>query len=313
MWKTLSFLNLPKCVLLSNGIVELAVATEIGPRILKYGFVNGPNILGEYPELKTETSWGTWRPWGGHRLWVGPEAMPQSYAPDNSPIDVEQAAQFTMNLSQKIDQSGTQKEMTIRMESDSSGIEITHRVTNRTESSIKLCPWAITIMREGGVAVIPLAPFRTHDEELLPAQPIVRWFFTDWTDPRWGFGRSHVALRGDNSRKSPQKIGTMNREGWCGFLHGGTFFIKSFPSLLSESYPDLGCNNEVYGDGSYIELESLGPLTDLEPGRTCSHVERWRLVSMPDDHGHSPLVDDALYRVLEYEVSKIITPFGSSS
>jgi hypothetical protein len=105
----------------------------------------------------------------------------------------------------------------------------------------------------------------------------------------------------------------MNHQGWCGFLRGNTFFVKEFPSQLNKSYPDLGCNNEVYGDGSYIELESLGPLTDLEPGCTCSHIERWHLLAMPQDFGDAPPINEALYRDLEKEISKLERTLGPSS
>jgi hypothetical protein len=306
MWKTMSFLNLSKCLLVSNGVVDFIVATEIGPRILRYGLVNGPNLLGEYPNLKTETPWGTWRPWGGHRLWVAPEAMPESYAPDNGPVEVEDRGELSVSLSQPVDRTGIQKEMYIRMQADSSCLEITHKLINRTESAIRVSAWAITIMREGGTAVVPLAPFRSHDDELLPAQPVVRWYFTDWTDSRWTFGRSHLSLRGDSSSDSPQKIGTMNRQGWCGFLHGESLFIKEFPYVRNSTYPDFGCNNEVYGAGPYIELESLGPLSELQPGFACEHIERWHLLAMAKAHGPAPVVEDALYGDIEraFDTSK---------
>ena len=78
----LTFLGHPKCCRLSNGTVDLVVPREIGPRILRYGLADRENMLGEYPQLQTATALGEWKPWGGHRLWVAPEEMPQSYAPD---------------------------------------------------------------------------------------------------------------------------------------------------------------------------------------------------------------------------------------
>jgi hypothetical protein len=39
----------------------------------------------------------------------------------------------------------------------------------------------------------------------------------------------------------------------------------------------LGANCETYTAGSFMELESLGPLMDLEPGETAEHVEEWHL------------------------------------
>ena len=89
MIERVSFGSLPNCYRIANGTVEAIVSTDIGPRILRYAFVRGENLLAELPHLTISTSLGDWKPWGGHRLWVAPEHMPESYAPDNVPIRFE--------------------------------------------------------------------------------------------------------------------------------------------------------------------------------------------------------------------------------
>src|SRR6266542_869774 len=78
--------NLPNCYKLANGEVELIVTTDIGPRVMRYAFAGGENILGELPGSVAEKDKHTWQSWGGHRLWIAPEGQPKSYGPDNSPI-----------------------------------------------------------------------------------------------------------------------------------------------------------------------------------------------------------------------------------
>jgi hypothetical protein len=39
----------------------------------------------------------------------------------------------------------------------------------------------------------------------------------------------------------------------------------------------MGCNYETFTKGTFLELESLGPLARLEPGESTTHVERWYL------------------------------------
>ena len=80
------YLGLPNCVRLSNGTTEVVVTTDVGPRVIRYAFLGGENVLGECPKAKVTTQLGEWRPWGGHRLWTAPEGMPRSYVPDDSPI-----------------------------------------------------------------------------------------------------------------------------------------------------------------------------------------------------------------------------------
>ena len=72
-----NYLGQPDCYRLSNGTVELVVTTNVGPRILRYAFAGGENILGEVPESTVQTELGEWRPLGGHRLWTAPEASPR--------------------------------------------------------------------------------------------------------------------------------------------------------------------------------------------------------------------------------------------
>ncbi len=79
-------LNQPNCYRLSNGGVEVVVTTDVGPRIIRYAFVGEENLLGETPDDIVKTDLGVWKPWGGHRLWTAPEAMPRSYSPDNEPV-----------------------------------------------------------------------------------------------------------------------------------------------------------------------------------------------------------------------------------
>ncbi len=38
------------CYHISNGAVELIVTADVGPRIIRYGFVDGPNVFKEYRE-----------------------------------------------------------------------------------------------------------------------------------------------------------------------------------------------------------------------------------------------------------------------
>lgn len=35
------------CLYISNGTVEVIVTTNVGPRVIRLGFINGPNILYE--------------------------------------------------------------------------------------------------------------------------------------------------------------------------------------------------------------------------------------------------------------------------
>ncbi len=273
-----AYMGLPHCGRLSNGTVEAVVSLDVGPRVLRYGLVGGDNVFGEYPHLSTPTELGDWKPYGGHRLWAAPEAMPRSYAPDNTPIQCTPQSDLCARLTQPTDAVGLQKEITVTLAPQGTSVALRHTLTNHNRWTIPLAPWCSTIMR-GGTAIIPQEPFRSHDNDLSPSRPLALWSFTDLSDPRWAVGGKLIWLRADADRREPQKMGALNKQGWCAYHRQGTLFVKRFAWLPGQEYPDFGCNNAVYAAGDYMEIESLGSMQALEPGATAHHAEWWHLFS----------------------------------
>ena len=269
--------GLPDCLRLSNDRIEVVVPTTVGPRIMRCGFVGGPNLLGEYPHLGRNTTLGKWKPWGGHRLWAAPEQMPGSYAPDNAPIHWEVPDERTLHVRQQPDASGLEKALVIRLPPSGSNLTIEHEVCNRHYWPIEIAAWALTIVSPGATALLPQPAFRSHDEQLLPVRAMALWSFTNMTDPRWRFGKRFIAMTPDGTRGDPQKIGIRNELGWCACVWPGAVLIKQFAFDAAARYPDCGVNNEVYADGPYLEIETLGRLERLEPGECTRLVERWHV------------------------------------
>src|SRR5579862_5911460 len=172
------YLGFDNCYRIANQKFELVVSTDVGPRILRYGPIGGPNVLGEFPIPAEQTEYGTWKPYGGHRLWAAPEGMPFSYAPDNDPIESRVEGAFSIRLIQPTDAAGIEKEMSVTLDTGGSQVEVAHKLTNRRSTNLEVAPWALTVFR-GGTAIVPLAPFRSHGDALLPSQPLVLWPFTD--------------------------------------------------------------------------------------------------------------------------------------
>jgi len=279
MVRKVAFANLPNCRRLSNGTVEVIVTTDLGPRILAYRFVGGDNILGLCPpEAKVTTELGDWRPIGGHRLWTAPEAIPRSYVPDDDEIACQKLGPNSLELTQPIETpTDIQKQMIVTLDPTGTGVTILHRITKWGLWGINVAPWALTIMNPGGSVIIPQEPYRSHDEELLPARAMVLWHYTDLGDPRFTLGKRYLRLRTDAALPEPQKIGVANKQGWAAYYRDGTLFVKQFAYLKGRTYPDDGCNCETYTAGNFIELESLGPIHAIEVGQSAEHVERWSL------------------------------------
>jgi hypothetical protein len=277
----------PNCVRLSNAQVELIATTDVGPRIIRFGFIGGENELVEFAGDMGQTGGDTWRPFGGHRLWHAPEIMPRTYAPDNTPIHAEQRADGALILTQPTEPStGIAKQIEIRLDPQQARAQIIHRLTNHGPWPIELAPWAVTIMAPSGVAILPLPPFKAHGESFLPATQLVLWSYTNLADPRIQCGERYLLLHQDSQRPMPQKIGLAAPNGWIGYARAGRLFIKRVAYQAGALYPDNGSSIESFTNAEMLEIETLGPLTTLHPGETTTHTEDWELhdgVAQPTD------------------------------
>jgi len=182
--------------------------------------------------------------------------------------------------------TGIQKEMDIRLLPDEAHVEVTHRLRNDNLWTVELAVWALTVMAQGGRAIIPLPPRGSHEESLLPTNIMTLWAYTDLADPRWTWGTRYVMLRQDPAAEKPQKIGLMVPDGWVAYARDGHLFIKKFSYVPGGHYPDFGCSVETFTNADMLEAETLTPLVHLEPGAAVEHVEHWLLfrdVPMPQD------------------------------
>jgi hypothetical protein len=269
-----------KCLRIANEHAELFVSTEVGPRILGYRLKGGPNALGMAPETDLVMEHGTWLAYGGHRCWAAPEMNPRTYTIEDQPVHVEQQGERSW-LFRGVDDTLAQlrKEVVIHLDADDAGVTVEHRITNQGLWPVRFACWGLSVMAPGGEAIIPQEPFKSHEEELLSARTLTLWGYTNMQDPRWSFTPRYIRLRADPALEEPQKIGIGNKQGWAGYANNGQFFLKVFPYHLGEEYPDGGCNCEFFTSGGFLEVESLGPMTTVEPGQSISHSEHWFLTA----------------------------------
>ena len=260
-------------VCLGNGLVEVVVARDFGPRILRFG-PPGTNILGRVPraEQSVATDFGEpWHIYGGHRLWLAPEHAIHSYYPDNRPVSTTFAGG---ELSLVQEAHGIEKRMKIILAAHAPALEIRHSITNRSARPLRVAPWALTVMRPGGCAIFPSPELRPHPQALAPARPLVVWPYTRLNDRRLGWGDRLLRILHDRRAPAPTKLGLFNAEGWAAFAHGPDLFLKAYRPLPGE-FPDYGCNTQCFTDAAILELETLGPLRTLHPGDTAHHTEHW--------------------------------------
>ncbi|HEX3549122.1 MAG TPA: hypothetical protein VHT53_02035 [Candidatus Elarobacter sp.] len=283
----------PDALRLTNGVVDVRIPRTYGPRITHFGFADGPNVLGDGAGVERVTPRGTWRAYGGHRLWAAPEVFPDTYTIDDAPPEIETFERRAVVRRARDPATGLIASMDVELEPGGTRVTVRHAIANDGPSARRLAPWAITVAAPGGTAVIPQPRFAPQPEALLPARTMALWRYTDLSDARFAFGTAFLRLRCDPSSPQPNKIGVACERGWFAYLSGRTAFVIESAYDEAGEYPDRGCSVEVYTQGPFCEVETLAPLVTLPPGGVARHVERWSLV------GDVDAVDDGtLDRVL---------------
>ncbi len=258
----------------------IGIPTEIGPRILYLASREKPefNLFGVLPEMGMQTSEGFWRIYGGHRLWSSPEAKPRSYSLDDEPVKIETDKETVTVYGNPETANSIQKTITITPHPEG-GLRVLHEIKNIGRWPINLACWALSIMRPKGFAIIPVQPSKVDEEGLLPDRHFTIWPYTNLSDERLIFADGFIFIKQDPEAENPVKIGTMANPSWTAYWVDGAAFVKEF-QREEGSYPDFGCNVEVYTNAQILELETLGPLRTLEPNNTIKHTEIWRIFNI---------------------------------
>ena len=262
----------------SNGEVELVMTSDIGPRIMRFGFTGGQNFFKVFEDQLGTSGEDTWQPRGGHRVWIAPEDPVNSYAPDNLPCKVAVRAGTLEGIGPVEPLTGLEKKIAVKMEPEGTAVEVVHQIRNAGKQPYRLATWVLSMMAQGGWGIHGFPPRGTHPEVLAPTNPLVMWAFTHLDDPRWTFTRKYLVLRQDRNNSVPQKLGTYNRHTCGAYLLNGELFVKKYEATAEPAaYPDYGCTFETFTNADILELETLGPITTLAPGESVIHTERWSL------------------------------------
>ncbi len=265
------------CYRVSNGEVELIVTGDVGPRVIRFGFVGGQNLFKEYADQMGKSGEEKFQLRGGSRVWKAPEDPIATWAPDNVAVEIIPTATGLIARAPVEPLSSLQKEIEVSMAASGTGVTVMHRITNRSLYTLEFSPWTLTMMAPGGVAISGFPPRGKHPINLEATNPLVMWAYTDLADKRLTFTRKYLLLRQDPGKSEAEKLGTFNPDTWAAYLLNGEAFVKQTKADPSKIYPDFGCSFETFTNNEFLEIETLGPMTKVPPGKSVEHVEHWSL------------------------------------
>jgi len=286
---------------LRSSCARLDVVPELGGKIMGYDLM-GYQILWHDKEneglVDTEQGYGfgekffnpggakVWpapQGWGGPGEWPGPpddvlDAAPYEFAYDDSSVTVISPKDTGKG------RTGLRFKHTYSLEKSSSVVNLDLSMTNVVDRPVRWALWHL--------ATVPV------DRNFTVYVPVDEgdWhvIYGDEDNPQWlGVKDGIFRARYD---KRVGKVGMKVREGWAVWYDEdrGIAFAMMFPVEKGAEYPDGGSNFEIWTGGAgtirvngrdytyeydpskaMMELEVMGPLTRLAPGRSASMKVRW--------------------------------------
>ena len=238
--------------ILENRFMQLEILMN-SARIVRFSPKGKTNLFADVGNSAIETPYGNFLIRGGHRLWHAPEAMPRTYIPDNEGAHfkaIPGGARLDMPA-----EPWTQiaKSIEITLNPNQPQITVRHELRNEGAWPIEFAAWGITMMRLGGVALLPQPEGYVDEAGLLPNRQLSLWPYARIEDPRLTLRDDYLIVHPTPGRP-PFKFGYFNPYGWMGYWLDGTLFVKRFDVFPDDPSPDHNCNTECYFNQKFIEL-----------------------------------------------------------
>lgn len=262
--ETFDYGSLGKAVRLANGSVDVVIVPSVG-RVMRYGFIDGPNLLFEDPAHRGKAPNGKFISWGGDKAWLWPQSdwpamirrsFPPPLAVDGKPWTLQILSPLSVRLSSEV-------------------IE----------------PWGVRIVRDfsldaRGTRLSCTSRLLKIDDRPMP--PTAAWTVTQVP------AAEHVWVRGvgDGSKAVPYR--PMMTQPWAAIEQRGRWLhLRRDPHSLSKT--------GIFGDRIVVDIGQtrfIQTVTAASQTGTRLDTDQAQVFSFPDPGGDHP--NQAPYTELEF-------------
>jgi hypothetical protein len=283
---------------LSNESCELVIVPQV-TRVMRFALKGGKNVCWENPDLAGKTfptDDGTWHNIGGEKLWptqqkdlfkkyTGKDGWPPPYPWDAGASQAEQIENGVRLTIPHDPRFGAHAVREFVLDPREPRVHVRQWIEKTQGEPAEMTVWTVCQVDDPVVAMLPTD-------------------FTKGGYRRLGddHGRAHVVSNCvvlDRDTKDGVKIGIIARDrplntGWVATTiankatknGGGLLLVQSHRANSDATYPDDGCQAELYqapvSFAKYTEMELLSPLVALKPGERLRDDAIWQLVPIDD-------------------------------
>lgn len=290
------------CIELKNSEVRVVLEPNLGGRILVYE-LHGKNVIynnSMHDGVIYNAGGKIFDPSGG-RFDIGPEQI----TPDRPAlffgrwegrITGDREARL---VSQKDTSTGVQLTRNFRLDEHGSRLFYTQIIRNISDETRYYCSWSRTFVKGGGISLTPLNPHSRFPKGYLIYGPRSVMDFKPADEPNVRVRNGILEITGAPQR--PKFVMDVS-EGWLAYITtDDQLFIKKFTVYTDRVYGEMSAANVSvwYNKEEMCEIEPMGPMETIKPGKEVSFTETWYLLDykypenkLPDQENLTTILKD---------------------
>ena len=279
-----NFMGWNDAIVVNNGVVEAVIVPSVG-RVMDFRFSGdseGPFWVNEKLAGKTPESGSFWNKYagsyGGDKTWPAPQSdwnWPPPAEFDNAKYDFTLMDDASVLITSPVCEKNmlrAQRRISLDANSPTMRIETTYQMVGGDENKAASI-WVIAQTRAAEAIYIDT-----------PEDSVFKDGYVNMIEgSKPNIKANPPLIRLEMDAKNSQKIGSDGENiVWVGEKLLLKMHVDSFEG---ETHPDGGCSIEVYTnpDPAYVELETLSPMINFEPGYEHSETTVYTLARRTDE------------------------------
>ena len=200
--------------------------------------------------------------------------MPPDLAVDGEPYDGEGLEGNVLRVTSPLSKAtGLRTSRHFALDPTEPRLEIRQTFVKEQGDPVDVSIWSITQVTDADALYMPL----NSDGEYVALSKQLN--SENWrVEAGW--------LRVSRNRERAAKAGANSPRGWLAWVKGDLLFRIQGGYEAGATYPDSGCNLEIYTSADplpYSELELLSPVSRYEVGDRQQATMTWELVRLPEN------------------------------